>query len=119
MARWIMLGVTILGVALVFTTKSTGVLALGLLLGIVGFFGFVFALAADRVSASARPESSMAAVDDLVALRKRPIAPVSRPSPATAAAGVGKSATDIASADARGDSRPLNPTDQAARRNTN
>lgn len=70
MGRWIMLGLTILGVALVFTTKSVGVLSLGLLCGVCGFFGFVFALAADRISANARPEASMAAIDDLVALRK-------------------------------------------------
>lgn len=79
MARWIMLGLTILGVALVFTTKSVGVLSLGLLCGVFGFFGFVFALASDRISASARPEASMAAIDDLVALRK----PVMRAAPNT------------------------------------
>jgi hypothetical protein len=78
MARWLMLGLTTLGLVVVFTTKSPGWLGTGLLFGIVGFFGFVLALAADRVSASARPESSMAAVDDLAALRKRTTVPSSR-----------------------------------------
>ena len=81
MGRWIMLGLTILGVVLVFTTKNTGVLAIGLLSSVIGFFGFILALASDRVSASARPESSIAAVEDLAALRKvvpRP-APTMRP----------------------------------------
>lgn len=71
MARWIMLGLTILGFAIVFTTRSSGLLLLGILLGLGGFIGFVFALAADRVSARARPEATMASVDDLHALRRR------------------------------------------------
>ena len=71
MARWIMLGLTILGFAIVFTTRSSGLLLLGILLGLGGFVGFVFALAADRVSASARPEATMASIDDLHALRRR------------------------------------------------
>ena len=77
MLRWIMLALIVLGIAVTFTTKSVGLLALGLLLGFVGFFGLVFSLAADRVSASARPESAMAAPEDLKAMRtRRPIAAV-------------------------------------------
>jgi Tfp pilus assembly protein PilX len=79
MARWIMLGLTALGLVLVFVTKSPGLLAVGLLLGLIGIIGFVFALAADRISANARPESSMAAVEDLAALRKRTQLPAARP----------------------------------------
>jgi hypothetical protein len=75
MARWLMLGLMIIGVVLIFTTKSAGVLMLGLFVGIIGFFGFITALAADRVSASSRPESAMAAMDDIAALRKRRAAP--------------------------------------------
>lgn len=71
MARWMMLGLTILGFAIVFTTRSPGLLGLGMLLGLVGFVGFVFALAADRISASARPEATMASVDDIHAMRRR------------------------------------------------
>lgn len=83
MARWIMLGLTILGFAIVFTTTSTGLLGLGLLLGLVGFVGFVFALAADRISASARPEATMATVDDIHAMRRR--VPARPPVPETPA----------------------------------
>jgi hypothetical protein len=72
MTRWIMLVLTIIGFALIFSTKSSALLALGLLAAVVGLFGFVFALAADRVSASARPETSMATKEDLLALRRRP-----------------------------------------------
>lgn len=82
MTRWIMLGLTVLGLVLVFVTKSPGLLAVGLLLGLFGAIGFVFALAADRISANARPESSMAALEDLAALRKRKPPPAARP-PAT------------------------------------
>lgn len=84
MARWIMLGLTILGFAIVFTTRSPGLLGLGMLLGLVGFVGFVFALAADRVSASARPEVTIASVDDIHAMRGR--RPPVRPSPPVAPA---------------------------------
>lgn len=92
MARWIMLGLTILGFAIVFTTRSSGLLLLGILLGLGGFVGFVFALAADRVSARARPETTMASVDDLHALRRRiparptPVRPVSPKPPVDPAA---------------------------------
>jgi hypothetical protein len=79
MTRWLMLGLTIIGIVVIFTTKNAGVLLLGLLFGIVGFVGFIMALAADRVSASARPESAMAAIDDLAALRKPRAASAPRP----------------------------------------
>jgi hypothetical protein len=72
MARLLLLFLTIIGLVLMFTAKSAGLLGLGLLLGIVGFFGLVLALAAARVSASARPETSMASVEDIAAFRKRP-----------------------------------------------
>lgn len=82
MARWIMLGLTILGFAIVFTTRSPGLLGLGMLLGLAGFIGFVFALAADRVSASARPEATIASVDDIHAMRRRtPVRPAASAAP--------------------------------------
>ena len=91
MARWIMLGLTILGFAIVFTTRSPGLLGLGILIGLVGFIGFVFALAADRVSASARPEATIASVDDIHAMRGRrpgrpptPVPPPVGPAPCSA-----------------------------------
>lgn len=70
MTRWIMLVLTILGFALMFSTKSAALLAIGLLFAVVGFCGFIMSLLADRVSASARPETSMASTDDLIALRR-------------------------------------------------
>lgn len=69
--RWLMLGLTILGFALTFTARGPGLLALGLLLGFVGMFGLIFGMAADRVSASARPEAAMAKPEDLAAMRTR------------------------------------------------
>jgi hypothetical protein len=116
MARWIMLGLTILGVALVFSTKSAGLLSLGLLCSIVGFFGFVFVLAADRVSASARPETSMAAADDLAALRKRANLPIARQ--LNAAAAVAKPAAEAASTTTPDEARALASSDPSARRQT-
>jgi len=71
MARWILLCLTILGLVVVFTTRSPALLGVGLLLGIGGFIGFVFALAADRISAASRPETSIASVDELSALRRQ------------------------------------------------
>jgi len=75
MTRWLMLGLTLIGLALVFSTKSPGVLGLGLLLCLVGIVGFVFALAADRISANARPESSMILGEDFTRLRRRTAPP--------------------------------------------
>lgn len=84
MARWITLGLTLLGFALVFSTKSPGLLGLGLLLSLVGIVGFVFALAAARVSASARPEASMVIGEDVAALRRRKAATAQGDAPAAA-----------------------------------
>ena len=69
--RWLMLGLTLFGFALSFVTKSPAVLGLGIVLGFVGLFGLIFSMAADRVSASARPESAMLGPEDLAAMRKR------------------------------------------------
>lgn len=82
MARLLLLLMTLAGSVLVFTAKSTGLLGFGLLLGSIGFFGLVLAMAAARVSASARPEASMASVEEISALRKRPPATHQRVSPA-------------------------------------
>lgn len=73
MTRWIMFALTLIGFALAFAAKSPGVLALGLLLGGVSLFGFIFALAADRIAAGARPDASMATPEDLAALGRRTV----------------------------------------------
>lgn len=71
MTRWILLALTILGFVVMFIAKSPGLLALGLLLVVVGVLGFAWVLAADRVAANSRPESSMASGEELAALRRR------------------------------------------------
>ncbi len=70
MARWILLLLALAGLALTFTTKSSGLLGIGILLILVGSFGFVVSLASARISASARPETAMASAEDLMALRR-------------------------------------------------
>ncbi|MEO5558791.1 MAG: hypothetical protein ABIO49_03435 [Dokdonella sp.] len=116
MARWIMLGLMIIGAALVFSTKSAGLLSLGLLCSVFGFFGFVFALVADRVSASARPETSMAAADDLAALRKRASSP--RPRLPSAAAALDKPNADIVPTTPPRDVRSAGTADPSAQHQT-
>lgn len=71
MVRWILLMVGLIGVALVFTGDSGGMVALGLLLTLVGLVGFVLSLAAARVAAASRPDAAMASPDELVALSRR------------------------------------------------
>lgn len=83
MMRWLMLAIAILGFAMVFVTRSPVVLGVGLVLGFVGVFGLVFSLAADRVSATARPDSAMLDSEDLAALRARRAV---NPTPASPAA---------------------------------
>lgn len=74
MTRWILLGTSIFGFALVLAAKSVSMLALGLVLGVVGLVGFVFALAAARIASGARPDAAMASPEDLAVLGKRPTA---------------------------------------------
>ena len=78
MARVLLFLLAIAGFAIAFTAKTPGLLGLGLLIGFAGLLGFVLALAAARVSASARPDTAMASAADLAALRRTP-AP--RPAP--------------------------------------
>lgn len=79
MTRWLMLAGTVLGFALAFVAKGPGWVGFGLLLGFVGLFGLVFSMAADRISANARPESSMAGPEDLAAMRAGRVA--AKPAP--------------------------------------
>lgn len=83
MFRWIMLVLAVVGLALVFTTKSPAVLGLALLSSLVGTTGFIFSLAADRVASNARPDTAMASIEELAALGKRHGA-ARRPVPADA-----------------------------------
>ena len=70
MLRWILLVLALLGLALAFIAKSPGLLGVGLLLGFIGTIGFVLGLAADRIAENARPDTAMASVEELVALKK-------------------------------------------------
>ena len=81
MLRWILLGLTILCFAVVFTTKSALLLGIALLAGIVAFIGFIFSLAAERISSVSRPDTSMASADHLAAMGPRRAA---RPAPGLA-----------------------------------
>lgn len=78
MARWILLGLAVLGFGLSFAAKTPGILGLGLLLGLIGLGGFVVSMAAARVSAAARPETMMASIEDH-SLLGRPRTPIRPP----------------------------------------
>jgi hypothetical protein len=78
MARWILLGMTILGTVVVFTTHNAALLAIALMITLVGFVGFVFSLAASRIASTSRPELAMASREYLRAMRN----PRGRPTPA-------------------------------------
>jgi len=71
MLRWILLGLTILCFVIVFTTKSALLLGLALLFGLVGFIGFIFSLAAERISSVSRPDTSMASAEHLASMGPR------------------------------------------------
>lgn len=81
MWRWIMAAIAMAGFVLAFTTHSPGWLGVGLVLGFGGIVGVVLSMAAARVAASARPESTMASPQDLAALQR-----VHRPGPPEAKA---------------------------------
>ena len=71
MTRWIMIGLTLLGLIIAFLTRSPSLLGLAILMMIVGSFGTVFSIAADRISSNARPDSSMLPPEALVAIREK------------------------------------------------
>ena len=77
MARWILLGMTILGTVVVFTTHNGVLLAIALLMTLVGFVGLVLSLAAGRIASTSRPELAMVSREDMMAMRK----PLARPTP--------------------------------------
>jgi len=86
MARWILLGMTILGTIVVFTTHNAALLAIAMLIALVGFIGFIGSLAASRIAASSRPELAMASREDMMAMRKPPVRPTPAAPPARAVA---------------------------------
>ena len=66
-----MIGLAVLGLALSLTTRSPGLLGLGLLGAAIGLFGLVFSLAAERVASRSRPDSAMLGPEALAAIRER------------------------------------------------
>jgi hypothetical protein len=78
--RWIMLLAAIAGFAVVFTTKSPGMLGLGLLFGLGGLFGFALAWAAARIASTAQPTNVLIIDPEVNALRAK--ARLQKPSPA-------------------------------------
>jgi hypothetical protein len=71
MARWILIGLTLAGLMVAFLTRSPGVLGVSILMILIGSFGTVFSIAAERVSANARPDASMLPPEALVAIREK------------------------------------------------
>ena len=71
MTRWIMIALVLIGTIFAFITKSPGVLGFSLLLVLVGLFGVVMSIAADRVSSNTRPETAMLQPEVLAAIRDR------------------------------------------------
>ncbi len=69
--RWLWLLIAILGFAVAFSSKTAGVLALGLFVGLVGLFAFAFAMAAARIADTAQPASSLIADAEVSMLRAR------------------------------------------------
>ena len=71
MTRWIMIALVVIGTVFAFVTKSPGVLGFSLLLVLIGLFGVVMSIAADRVSSNTRPETAMLQPEVLAAIRER------------------------------------------------
>lgn len=71
MTRWIMIAMTLIGLVLAILTRSPGVLGLALLMTVVGLFGIVLSLAADRISANSRPDVAMLPPEALHAIRDK------------------------------------------------
>ena len=69
--RWILFLLAIVGFAVAFTTKSPGVLGIGLAVGVFCSLGFVLALAAARISANAQPETMLIIDPEVTSLRTR------------------------------------------------
>ena len=71
MTRWIMIALTLLGLVTAVLTRSPGVLGFALVVLTVGLFGTVLSFAADRISASSRPDVAMLPPEALKAIRDK------------------------------------------------
>jgi hypothetical protein len=71
MTRWIMIALTVAGLGTAILTRSPGLLGLALLATLIGLFGTVLSLAADRISANSRPDSTMLPPEALASIRDK------------------------------------------------
>ena len=71
MTRWIMIALTLIGLVAALLTHSPAVLGFALLALLGGLFGTVMSLAADRISASSRPDVAMLPPEALKAIRDK------------------------------------------------
>lgn len=71
MTRWIMIALTLIGLLTALLTRNPAVLGLALLAIFVGLFGTVISFAADRISASSRPDVAMLPPEALKAIRDK------------------------------------------------
>lgn len=69
--RWLLLLTAVVGFTVAFTTRSPGLLALGLLIGLAGLFGFTLAMAAARIAQTAQPAANLIANAEVSAMRAR------------------------------------------------
>ncbi len=69
--RWLLLLIAVVGFAVAFTSRSPGLLALGLFVGLAGLFGFTLAMAAARIAETAQPAANLIADAEVSAMRAR------------------------------------------------
>ena len=67
--RYVLLVVAVFGIGLAFSTKSPGVMALGLVLGFGGLFLSLFGFAAARIASTSRPDAVLLTDKDINTLR--------------------------------------------------
>ena len=71
MTRWIMIALTLIGLVTALLTRSPVILGIALLALMGGLFGTVMSFAADRISASSRPDVAMLPPEALKAIRDK------------------------------------------------
>ncbi|HZP65197.1 MAG TPA: hypothetical protein VFB32_02720 [Rudaea sp.] len=67
--RWVLLLVSVFGFAIVFSTRSSALLTLGLLAGFGGLFGAIIGFASARIASTARPDSMLLSDKDIGTLQ--------------------------------------------------
>lgn len=68
---WFLVGLSIAGTVVAFTTSSPGLLGLGLLVAVVSMFCAIFAFAGRRIAANAQPDSALLTPDVLAHIREK------------------------------------------------